>query len=66
MAFTLYTDADGSYTNFRDGDKYYFNDQGLLVTKLSDGTRNIWSPNAWHHIEDTLTPPAVPIGVVSV
>jgi hypothetical protein len=52
MAFKIIY-ADGSETQYEDGDRYGFNKAGMVVIdSATGGGRRILSPTAWHAIED--------------
>jgi hypothetical protein len=54
MAFKLFTDKQGTSTDYGDEASYTFNNAGLLVVDDGQGLRLTFSPNVWHHIEDDM------------
>ncbi len=55
MGFKLFYDTDGSCISYQgEGDHYWFNEAGPLVTQRGDedNARQVWSPKAWDHLED--------------
>lgn len=54
MAFKVFIDRDGAFDEYAgDGDRYYFNDAGLLVVERGHPElRVVYSSIGWSYLED--------------
>ena len=52
MAFRLFTDKAGNYTEYGDEDRYRIQDNGVLELTKTDGVTRYYSPMGWHAVEE--------------
>ena len=51
MAFRLFTDKDGNFTQYGDDDSYRIQENGILELTKADGVTRYYSPTGWVAVE---------------